>query len=359
MPDMSMNVFTNTVLRAQTNLLTLISNALAAIEESYREQIKHEIQNYFDKMLLERVPWNEQLIKLQQKIATDDRLTPEVKTKIDEIIVKEFEKTNLAKTKTQEGLDELRRTFKKSRLPKEDKQILEKILNQAQYEQHDPMHVTVDRACYRALIKELKSKHMINQISAIQTVSGDYLVLYSAAMDNEMQGIMQNIGLKQGRLPRPTVEDILQYASITTDEKIHGSYLRFEGLSEELAEKAIMESTKSRDFSFAKALDPDTETYTLYCYSGRTPEEKQKYYQEAVQTIALAAFSLTGPTGEIEKKRALHSSKENEKIEMVLNAISNDRVDEEDSGYIYSIHSITDQNNNRYILTDDYIQFNP
>ena len=365
MPNMSHEVIANSTARAQTQILELINNLLAAWEEITRVKINEEIRQLFEKMSLEQIPWNEQMMKLMVHINQHPDLSDEQKSAINAIILTEYQKEQSQNLKgisqtNQEGYEDLRKTIKRSRLPKEDKKIVEKIINRAIYEMNDPHHITVDRGGYRAMVKYLNQTSLMSQVTAIQTVSGNYMLLYSAAIEPQIQKIASMISLQEGIIPRPEVEDIMQHvqAAPNKDKNERGQVIKFTGLSPELAEKAVVESTKSRGFSFAKQLREDGK-YDLYCYGGVTAEDKIEKYKEAVQTIALAAYSMTGPTGDIERKKAAHSAHEYEKITKVLSAIQNETPDEEDNGYVYSIQTITDNNNNRYILTDNYVQFGP
>lgn len=360
MANIATEVINNHLLRSPEHVLQLISNILAALEEHTRVTTEEQIRELFDTWAINQVPWEDQLVKLQMKILKSDQLDAQTKDKINAVILSEFEKAHKA-TKDRdnaEGLNDLKRLFNKSRLPNEDKCILNKMINQALYELHDPHHIVVDRGAYHMMVQMLNQQNLMNQVSAIQAVSGDYVLLYNEALEPQIQLIAQIVGLYQGKLPRPELEDIKGFiqAAEDTEHKGQGSLIKFSGLSPELAEKAVMESTKSKHFSFAKEKREDGR-YDIYCFGGIEQDEKARYYKEAVQTLALAAFSLTGPTKELESKKAIHSDKEYSKITRVLECIENDVPDEEDAGYIYSIHAITDNNNNRFILTDDYIKF--
>ena len=107
------------------------------------------------------------------------------------------------------------------------------------------------------------------------------MLLYNAGIAEKMNELESATKLQVGKYLRPEVIDLQAYA-----KKTEGQIFKFTGLTSELAEKAIMESTKSRSFSFAKEKCDDG-TYNLYCYGGNNAADNEKFYKEAVQTIAL------------------------------------------------------------------------
>ena len=363
MPDVRTEVLSNNMLRIRTQWLTLLNNLLAAIEENYREYAQRMITAEFEKMEALEIPWEEKLLRVQMLVMTDSKLDDATKTAINEIITKEFNKQNAREENgksalsAEQGLSELSRMFHKSGLSKTDKQIVEKIIQRAKYEMHDPHSLTVDRSAYSMMVKLLNETQLMSQVTAIQLVSGDYMFLYSSGVESRMQNLAETVSLYQGRLPRPELEDIETYAVMTEETRGQSNIIKFAGLSPELAEKAVMESTKTRSFSFAKKVREDGKV-DIYCYGGDTKDDKKMRYKEAVQTIAFAAYSLTGNTKTVEDARARHSASEYARIQNVLECISNGKEDVEDSGYVYSV--IPEEiNGNRYIRTDDYVKFSP
>ncbi|MBQ7430222.1 hypothetical protein [Butyrivibrio sp.] len=365
MPDISQEVISNSALRARVQLMELFNNILSAVEENTRESTKAKITALFDQFAVNQVPWNEQLIKLQFKIMENDELSQETKSQMLKVVTEEYNKSqNLAEDKQKEtiaGFEELKKTVKRSRLPKEDKQILFHMIDKAIYDLHAPHQITVDRASYRQIVKLLNQTGLMSQISAIHTVSDEYLIMYNAGLEPQMEQIVQIAGLSIGRIPRPDIKDIMAYLDCVEDKdnKGKGNLIWIKDLTPELAEKAVLESTKSRNFSFAKTDVKENGKVDILCFGGVAAEEKQKYYQQAIQTVAMAAYTLTGKTGDFEKRRARHMAAEQKKIDHILSCIENDTVDPEDQGYIYSINSVTDSNGNRFILTDDYVKFGP
>lgn len=372
MPDITSEVISVNALRTRVQLLELLNNILSALEENLRESTKQKIAALFDNMAINQVPWNEQLIKLQMKIMENEDLSKETKDQMLKVVADEYTRSQMEEEKQKHlfakqqqdavnGFEQLRKTIKKSRLPKEDKAIIADMIDQAMVDLRAPHQVTVDRASYRQIVKLLNQSNLMSQISAIHTVSDEYLIMYNAGLEPQMEKIVQIAGLSIGRLPRPEVQDINTYLDCVEgkDDKGKGNILNFKDLSPELAEKAVLESTKSRNFSFAKTPVKENGKVDLVCFGGVTEDEKAHYYKEAVQTIAMAAFSMTGKTADFEKRRARHMATEHQKISHILDCISNNTVEPEDQGYIYSINSITDSNNNRFVLTDDYVQFSP
>lgn len=361
MGDRTGDVIANTLLRYSNQTLELIANILDAIEEVNRVSCEQKIKEIYKNMALNQIPWNEQLVKLQSAILDDPEIPDDVKNAANNVIIQEYEKTmnmgeKVVKLDNNKQFEQLKRIFKKSSLDEIDKKIIIGHINDSMQSGHAPHHINVDRASYRTMVKLLNDQKILNQVTAITTVSGQYLFLYPAAIEPQMKQCAEVAGLYKGILPRPDKEDLEAFAM--ADKDAPGRLMVFKNLSPELAEKAVMESTKTNTFSFAKK-ERDDGNFDLFCYAGSEPEEYDRYYKQAVKTIATAAYSLTGPTGDIEAERARYSAKEQKKIDKVIDAIRNDEYDEEDQGYVFSIQHFTDKNNNRFILTDDYIQFGP
>ncbi|ADL36262.1 hypothetical protein bpr_II325 (plasmid) [Butyrivibrio proteoclasticus B316] len=299
------------------------------------------------------IPWHTQLMKLQQTIEADKDISDDVKEKLYDVIEKELKDKSREDIYADKGYDDLVRLIGKSKLSKADKEHVQDIIKECKYQMHDPYAMYLNRSEYIAMVKLLNESNMMSQVVPMQLISGNYMLLYNAGIAEKMNELESATKLQVGKYLRPEVIDLQAYA-----KKTEGQIFKFTGLTSELAEKAIMESTKSRSFSFAKEKCDDG-TYNLYCYGGNNAADNEKFYKEAVQTIALAAYSMTGKTADVERARTRHSDTEQNKINRVLDCIQNDVPDQEDSGYIFSIHEYTDSQNRRWIQTNDYVQFGP
>lgn len=251
------------------------------------------------------------------------------------------------------SLWELKDIIEKSNCDDTDQNIFHKIFEHSIQNNGVPHAACIKRSSYWGMIKFLNEYKLMDQVMMLQAEDGQYLLIYDADIEPQIKSGREIASLCAGFMPRPDAEDLETLAIVDTLNL--GNLLIGQNLSPELAEKIVTTSMRTSSFSFAKHVRDDN-TAMIYGYMGNKPSEHKRYYKQAIKIIIESAYELTGPMGEMEKERAKHSAKTQEKIDQVIDYIKNDEYNEEDSGYIFSIQHMA---NGRFIKTDDYIQFGP
>ncbi len=355
---------------AMQQFLILLANLIAGLDENQKAAANRIIKNAEEQIAVMEIPFTDKAGMIARNISDDPDLTAETKEnllkEINDFIAKNEKITAI------EGIDEVNRILTQSpHLSAVDKANISRICNNSKQTLACPYAMVVNRLQYRHMMELLRSNNMMDQVQVITLKSGAYMFMYNAPFKEAMTQIAISSGYELGRNIRPRPEDVLAQAKCEATGN-DATLLRFNNVPRELAEKAVINSGRVMAVTFAKEGVPGTEyyedgdteqkhllysKYNLTCVGGETEEERNDNYKAAQKVLALSAFSLTGKAKSIELDRMKHSINEQDKLDYVLDCIEDPSVQEEDSGYVYSIHTITDKANDRYIMTDDFIHF--
>lgn len=346
--------------KAFDDLLILLQNLFAGLSEYMREKEAEEFKAAMHELALadpEKNPLDEKIYAIVNSVWSSTQIPIEEKEKIVSKL-NEFAETR-GKIPARAGLNKLRRLFKNSGLSESDKATLNKMIKAAEYSMDDPMSIKVDRSMYNAMKRIINDPEISNVLqgnfTAMPCASGDYLFMFNRSVRPIMSNIAIAAGRSLGIIDRPTQEDIKAQAYAQSGDGTP-AILVFKDVPAETAERAVVESGHVGMVTFSKTLQQDGR-YTLTCLAGNDEDERRECLTRAKNILAYSAYMTTGMAGIVGKAQARHTANEYNKIEKVLESISDPEIQEEDEGYIYSIHTIEQPNGGRFTLANDFVEF--
>lgn len=359
MADMSLMKRVSVSENALEELLILLQNLFAGLSEYMREKEAEAFKEAMHELALadpEKNPLKEKIYAIANSVWQSSAIPLEEKQKIIEQLSSFGEDHKIIPARA--GLAELKEIFSKSGLSAEAKITIDKMIRSAEYSMDDPMFIKVDRSMYNAM-KRIINEKGVNDIlqgnfTAMPCASGDYMFIFNRSMKDTMSNIAIAAGRSLGVVERPSPEDVKAQAYAQAGNDIP-AVLVFRDVPAETAERAVVESGHVGMVTFAKSKQDDGR-YTLTCLAGNGEDERRECLTRAKNILAYSAYMTTGTAGVMGKAQARHTANEYEKIAKVLDSIADPEIQEEDAGYIFSIHTI-EPNGKKLTLANDFIEF--
>lgn len=243
------------------------------------------------------------------------------------------------------GMEEVRKVIEGSSLSKDDKERMEREIMRCEETVSNLYSITIPAYTYQNFMALIRMEGAQHDITVMELSNGQYIVFYPAQHKQLMEYAVELATLSNQR--HPSVGAVTRSAYFGSTDKSRAAVLRFEGLSAELAEKAVQEANFCSYVNFAKEpiLGTDPQKYNLICEAGENQEDRNRNYRMAVEILARSAIAVSGPLKEMEEqKMRFESRKFNQLVEGLKSG----------SGYIYSVR---DSERNNLFPPKEFIRF--